>query len=808
MDKVQALKNAIEYAKQNPDSPQAVQLRRRIEGGMYNAELAQLRQPQQEKKDGVLKSIVKDVAGTLLVKPAARATEAITRTLAPNSLAAKGYEAMADENQSQKLLGIDVNQQKSFGEGGGRQIAGETLKTASYLFPYGKVAGAVGGAAGASKIAGNVVSGATGGYLADVGYGLSDTEQTTSEALTPGLGTAIGAAIPVVGPTLRATGRGVSKTGEKIVESVIPVSKREAGILQTYKANNPFFKRVADVLSGTEKAPITAGKTATKTVAGQVLPGLFGTKSQIGVQAKRASNSLWQDVISPRLKASEQAVDLDGFFAKVEDDIIKNNPELTRRNSLLEALNAVREDYAGTKVVSLEGLQKLKEGWAKFIPEKAYQGKPIAGAFNDVRNELANEARQTIYSQLGDDVKQAYFDYGNLQGLVEMGKVSMTGQKLKGGTGGLVSELVSQTITPIGTVGGQAVYRIGKGIEFVGNLGAKNLGEALGVNLKFPGDMAVDDISKTIKKAKSLPNKQGGFIKIGQDAKAPSMTQNSQIPNKVKTTSIPKTLPQDKTIVKSIQKAKASGQSFDEWVKGQATELNYKNLQENDYSIKAFGKDFNEPVEYFRAGQVRKNGDIWLTDNEAGAMQYSSAGGGTKVGKYIVQSKKPLIIDTAGGKYANGNIDINKILTKEEIARGYTNNPDIKKKFIDYAKNNGYDAVQFADSFPDGEGGMRSLVVWDKNQIKTRSQLKAEWDKVGKTAIKEIDKIDKFGLTPTMKDNIVEIIDDFRLNRGKNLELQQDASSILEDLGIPLPKKYSDVVKKLEQILQASDKVN
>jgi len=198
----------------------------------------------------------------------------------------------------------------------------------------------------------------------------------------------------------------------------------------------------------------------------------------------------------------------------------------------------------------------------------------------------------------------------------------------------------------------------------------------------------------------------------------------------------PKELPtstvknQADNLTSSIQKAKASGQSFDEWVKGQATELNYKNLQENDYSIKAFGKDFNEPVEYFRAGQVRKNGDIWLTDNEAGAMQYSSAGGGTKVGKYIVQSKNPLIIDTAGGKYANGNIDINKILTKEEIAQGYTNNPDIKKKFIDYAKNNGYDAVQFADSFPDGEGGMRSLVVWNKDQIKTRSQLKAEWDKV------------------------------------------------------------------------------
>ena len=164
-----------------------------------------------------------------------------------------------------------------------------------------------------------------------------------------------------------------------------------------------------------------------------------------------------------------------------------------------------------------------------------------------------------------------------------------------------------------------------------------------------------------------------------------------------------------------------------------STELTYKNLQENPYSIKAYGKDFNEPVEYYRAGAIKKNGDIWLTDNQAGAQQYSSAGGGTKVGSYIVNSKKPLIIDTAGGKYAKGNIDINKILTKEEIAKGYTNNPDIKQKFIDYAKNNGYDAVQFADSFPDGEGGMRSLVVWDKNKIKTKSQLTDIWNKAQET---------------------------------------------------------------------------
>lgn len=34
---------------------------------------------QPEKKDGIIKSIAKDVLGTLIVKPAARATEAVTR---------------------------------------------------------------------------------------------------------------------------------------------------------------------------------------------------------------------------------------------------------------------------------------------------------------------------------------------------------------------------------------------------------------------------------------------------------------------------------------------------------------------------------------------------------------------------------------------------------------------------------------------------------------------------------------------------------------------------------------------------------
>ena len=61
-------------------------------------------------------------------------------TLAPNSLAAKGYEAMEDSGESQRLLGVDVERQKALGQGGGKQIVGNALETAGWLYGTGKVA--------------------------------------------------------------------------------------------------------------------------------------------------------------------------------------------------------------------------------------------------------------------------------------------------------------------------------------------------------------------------------------------------------------------------------------------------------------------------------------------------------------------------------------------------------------------------------------------------------------------------------------------------------------------------------------------
>lgn len=434
------------------------------------------------KKDGLVKTIAKEALGTLLVKPATRATEAISTIAFPKSEAAKGYELMRQQGESQDIGGISIPQQKPFGQGGGRQIASDVLKSATYLAPYGKIAQSAGTIA-RSPLAGKIIAGVAGGYASDVGYGL-DKEQTVGEALKPGVGTVAGGLLPVAGEALKATGRLVSKAGQKAVDVSIPTSSREAKLIQTYKANKPFLSRVADVLRGEEKAPITASSTAVRTKAGQILPGLFGTKSQIGVQAKRASNSLWNDAISPALKKSDTTINIQDFFEKKAQDIIEKTPERTRQTALLKALNAIKDDYKGVGNISLEDLQKLKEGWAEFVPEKVYKGESVAGVINDVRNTLASEARDIIYNNLGPEIKQAYFDYGNLIGLQKMGQVAMTGSKLKGGAGSFISEIFSQAVTPIGTAGGQVLYRTGNGIEFLGKAGAKILGDVLGINSK------------------------------------------------------------------------------------------------------------------------------------------------------------------------------------------------------------------------------------------------------------------------------------------------------------------------------------
>lgn len=286
----------------------------------------------------------------------------------------------------------------------------------------------------------------------------------------------------VLGTAFSAAGKAISSLGKGIYKFIIPRGAREADLLQAYKANTPFLERVMMAAQGKSRTPITAGETAFQSeVPGQVfnMQGLRGTETQLGIQARKAATNIWGELVKPSLDQSGVEVSMPKFFAQLEEKIVKENADLSRQKALLEALDAMKEDYSGITNVPLAKLQEFKEGWAQLVPDKAYRGKPIAGAFRDVQNQAADLARHSIYDALGPEVKRAYIDYGNLKAIQEIGVKAMTGGKLKGGAGSFLSGLYEMALTPVATIGGLTVYRTGQGIVLIGAPGVGTIGDLL-----------------------------------------------------------------------------------------------------------------------------------------------------------------------------------------------------------------------------------------------------------------------------------------------------------------------------------------
>lgn len=266
-------------------------------------------------------------------------------------------------------------------------------------------------------------------------------------------------------------------TSEKLYRVAAPMAEKTALAMQTYEAAQPtLIGRVKNFFKGESakigEAPIKESETAAR-------QGLAGTKWGLGVQAKRAMTDLWEGKIGPALAGYGDKVNMKQFFDNVEKRIRSEVADLDRRNTLLEALKSMREDYKAVSNVSYKKLQDYKSGWAQFVPEKAYKGKPIAGAANEVRNLAAQEARTKIYDALGPEVKQAYFDYGNLDSITQIARKTTDELRSRGITRQIWEVVVDKALTPIFSGTGWTVYKTAEGIEFVGKSGVKKLGELL-----------------------------------------------------------------------------------------------------------------------------------------------------------------------------------------------------------------------------------------------------------------------------------------------------------------------------------------
>lgn len=373
----------------------------------------------------------------------------------------------------------------------------------------GSIAGGIGGAALGGLAAGPSVfgipagayAGGVAGATAGGAAGEAAKEKIQGGPVSGGqvakIGGEFGAMEAIGGPVFSAAGKAIEGAGEGLAKMFIPKSDAEAGMLQAYKAassaGSNLVERMKSILGvATDKAgpPSTAASTAFE-------KGIAGPESWMGVQAKRVQTKLWDNLIQPALKASQSVIKIPDFLKEAENRIISENVDPTRQKVLLNALDSIKKDFGKAGEYSLEQLQKLKEGWAKFVPEKSYKGQPIAGALNDVRATLADMARQKIYTELGDNVKQAYFDYGNLEGIKALGRKATTAT-VKGGFGTTVGGLLEKAIVPISTIGGQIIYGLGKGIEMIGAPGARTLRDiVLGVGQNLSSQSGPSQQSNT-----------------------------------------------------------------------------------------------------------------------------------------------------------------------------------------------------------------------------------------------------------------------------------------------------------------------
>lgn len=465
------LKEAFEYAAQNPTSDFANNLKELAGSGSLD---------QEAKKYGI------DLTP---FKP---------KVEQPSQMSRLGTDLL----QRAKTVGEQV---KQVGQAEGAvettaQVAQTPLRV------VGQAAGAVGDVIGAG------VNAATGGGLDKLGEYIATTEtgkqlgasllklQQEQPELAGTLGDVFNIATLGLGGTgvktlakgataaVRQTGAKAAKsvggaakaTGEKLYQSAITPTTQEAERILVSKASQPSL--ASEVFGAGDlirETPIPMPRTRATTALEK---GIAGTETQIGVQAKKVADNLWKKTIAPALDKAEGIVTKDELFAPILKRI-DETVEPSRKKAFQDAFEALQEDYKNVAQFSLKEAQNIKSSLDEFTPSKVFKGQEVANEFRMLQNDMANAIRQKIYNSIEDvDIRQAYRDYGNLVELQKIGVKAISESGLKGGFGGFWSTIWDTATTPIKTVGGKTLYKVGDKLQFVGDKNIKTFGEFLEKN--------------------------------------------------------------------------------------------------------------------------------------------------------------------------------------------------------------------------------------------------------------------------------------------------------------------------------------
>lgn len=499
--------------------------------GNPGAEVEVQEQATQPKGESILKSIAADPFRTLIEKPAQNLAGAIgigagkvVEAVGNKELGGRIIEASMQPGES--VIGGEVKPDTT-----AREIAGSNLKIGSYLFPYGKVAGALGG-----KAVGNIVSGASGGYLADVGVNLSDTEKTVGKSLIPGAGTIIGGAIPGSGAVIKGTKslatkikptKSVDETIGKIIQGTtedVPLAKQALGNIETagVKTREELSQKL-----GTAKENLMNIVDQELSRDSRVQPlDYYATR-----QTNKAGGEVKTDNISNALR------DLKELFTQTGDDLSLSNLELLQQKAISEGLTH-------------QEVNNIARLYSQEFGSKAFNkvGDPLtsvnAQRFENTRKALKEAARGGL--GFGEEAAQAdrlYSAMENTQRLIDKGVEGVNKLQQRVQERGILEKLSRNAVNFLNTLSGGSLKGAASAV-FPSNVGLKTLnwldlekqlGKDLEIinkantvktdsglikllnTLKFPGDEAVEDIGKRIKEFKDLPPafKQSGKLDLG-----------------------------------------------------------------------------------------------------------------------------------------------------------------------------------------------------------------------------------------------------------------------------------------------------
>lgn len=367
-----------------------------------------------KKEDGFFKSIAKDAVNTLLVKPAVKFGQALAAPIVygfGNEENKQRYRDAISQDTEVPVFG-KIEGQKAFGEGGGKQIVGEALKTGSYLAGGGSgtLATKV-GLTGVKKIAAISAENALLGTAYQGGNNLVEGKKFTDNL---GTTAAVSAAIPFAGAgAVGLKNKVLSKAApaaETFINSLIkPLQKDFAygknparGILNEGITANSLEDLGHKVVSQRGQVGKGIGEVGQKIeesgISLNLVPGLSPINEAINTAAKLGNNTLFNSLNNVKTALMHDLVS--GVDEKGIPAIVKGDAKNLISASYNQAKDFLSDIAAHTRFTGNPSDDKL----LNMATKKAY----------GIVRQIMNETGDKVSPEVGQRIRNLNERYADL----------------------------------------------------------------------------------------------------------------------------------------------------------------------------------------------------------------------------------------------------------------------------------------------------------------------------------------------------------------------------------------------------------